>query len=356
MYTVLVVLSAFKLHDKDNADPAETAFWIAQYVRRVQTLFLEGHCKSSGFTEFMLVQLTKPLVYTVKGTALQCGALSGVPADIVTSCLQTMACWARMAIAAARAEFPDFTVMHAMSAFKLVGSDLSERHTSDSIVQAGEAAIQEKLATLATAFNLNVDELQVEFARTREIAQGVLPECRNNEREAWRTAILRCEGTRAKTKFRVSTLKIPVQAWLGWTAGTSNIERAFSLHQKIFSADRRSRMTRHREQDVITLACDYDVAEAEEVIRLAIEIWKAFFYNVKGAHTHRRIDAGVKRPRGEDIEEGGVETLSRFIKRRRASVAERDRSSANDVVSHAMLVGMTSSTWTASMQKEEAHT
>lgn len=340
--------------DKDNADPAETAFWIAQYVRRVQTLFLEGHCRTTGFTELMLAQLTKPLVYTVKGTVLQCGSHSGVPADIVTSCLQTMACWARLAIAAARAEFPDFTVMHAMSAFKLVGSDLSERHTADSIVQAGEAAIKEKLTTLAMAFNLEVDQLELEFVRTREIAQGVLPECRNNEREAWRTAILRCESARAKHKFRVSTLKVPIQAWLGWTSGTSNIERAFSLHQKLFSADRRSRMTRQREQDVITLACDYDIAEVEEVIKLAIEIWKAFYYNVKGTQKHQRIDAGVKRQRCEA--DGGVdETLSRFIKRRRASVAERDKSSANDVVSHRRLVDMTTSAWTASMEKEEAH-
>ena len=340
---------------KDNADPAETAFWIAQYIRRVQTLFLEGHCKTSGFTELMLAQLKKPLVYTLKGTALQCGSSSGVPADIVTSCLQTMACWARLAIAAARAEFPDFTVMHAMSAFKLVGSDFSERHTSDSVVQAGEAGVKEKLATLATAFHLNVDDLEVEFARTREIAQGVLPECRNNEREAWRTAILRCESARVKSKFRVDTLKIPVQAWLGWTAGTSNIERAFSLHQKIFSADRRSRMTRQREQDVMTLACDYDKAEVEEVIKLAIEIWKAFYYNVKGPQKHRRIDAGVKRHRGEDIDDAGVETLSRFIKRRRASVAHQDMSSGNDVVSYAKLVDITAGTWTTSMEKEEAH-
>ena len=113
-----------RAQDKELSNPADTAFWIAAYVRRIQVLFLEGACVRTGFTAVMLQTLKKPIVYTVRGTPLQSGSHHGAsPAD-VQFCLSKMQCWARMAIATARAEFPEFTVMHAMSIFNLSSSDL----------------------------------------------------------------------------------------------------------------------------------------------------------------------------------------------------------------------------------------
>lgn len=177
-----------RAQDRDQSDPAETAFLIAQYVRRIQTLFIEGACCRSGFTEVMLETLSRPMVYTVRGHPLQCGARSGVPAEVVASCLDRMKCWSRMAIAVAGAEFPDYTILYAMSAFRLVKSDLAARHTPDSVTQAGDASITEKLQTLATAFHVGEDELAMQFANVRDLAQAVLPEHQNNERSAWRAA------------------------------------------------------------------------------------------------------------------------------------------------------------------------
>ena len=83
-----------RAHDKKMADPADTAFWIAAYVRRVQTLFLDGECLKLGYTRVMMDALKKPLVYIVRGTPLQCGCESGTTPSDVQFCFGKMQCWA----------------------------------------------------------------------------------------------------------------------------------------------------------------------------------------------------------------------------------------------------------------------
>ena len=90
--------------------------------------------------------LKNPIVYVVRGTPLQCGCKSGTTPGDEQFCLAKMRCWARLAIAAAAAEFPEFTVMHAMSIFNLRPVDIdNSRHVGDSVVQAGNANVGEKL-------------------------------------------------------------------------------------------------------------------------------------------------------------------------------------------------------------------
>ena len=104
----------------------------------MQALFIDDDgCIRSGYTKVMIEALGKPMVYTVKSAVLQCGQSGGPsPAD-VSYCMDRMRCWARMAVATARAEFPEFTVMYAMSVFKLTSRDLADRHVDSSAVQAG---------------------------------------------------------------------------------------------------------------------------------------------------------------------------------------------------------------------------
>ena len=55
-----------RAQDKAMADPADTAFWIASYIRRIQTLFLDGECVNLGFTRVMMNALKEPQVYVVR--------------------------------------------------------------------------------------------------------------------------------------------------------------------------------------------------------------------------------------------------------------------------------------------------
>ena len=189
--------------DKRLSDPADTAFWIASYVRRVQLLFLDKGCLETGYTKVILAALAKPVVYTVKGTALQCGRRSGPTDDDINYCLNIMQCWARLALATAKAEFPEFTVMYAMSVFKLSSRDFADRHSDHSIIAAGSADIDEKLATLASAFSLDAVELSNQYHDTREIAQAMRLAGPVGDKDAWRNAVLRlaesCEFLRHRS-------------------------------------------------------------------------------------------------------------------------------------------------------------
>ena len=46
--------------DESQSDPANTAFCVASFVRRVQALFLEGACFRAGFTQIMVDTLKIP--------------------------------------------------------------------------------------------------------------------------------------------------------------------------------------------------------------------------------------------------------------------------------------------------------
>ena len=286
-----------RAHDKQHTDPADTAFWIASYIRRVQTLFLEDGCLQTGYTKVMLDRLKDPLVYTVMGTVLQCGQRGGPDDDDINWCLDRLKCWCRMAISTAKAEFPDFTVMYAMSVFKLDTKDVADLHTADSVVSAGSADVDDKLQTLAYVFVLDGDVFAAQFFDVRDIAQAIRFGTAVCDKEAWRTATTKCMATRGRSKHPVDALVVVLQAWIGWNPGTSDIERVFSLHQSIFASSRRGRMSRQREQDVMTLTSDFEPSEADNMIKLASELWKQFYWNVRKERptTSLRIDKGIKR-------------------------------------------------------------
>ena len=196
-----------RAQDTEKSNPADTAFCIAAYVRRIQTRFLEGACVRTGFTHVMLQTVRKAVVYIVRGTPLQSGHSDGAtPAD-VQFCLEKMQCWAPLAIATACAEFPDVTVMHAMPIFNLHSADLAsgDRHLRGSVVDAGNAQVLDKLQTMAPAFTLDVDELSSQYFDTRDIAQAVAGMNSGviaNGQAAWRSALLRCKQVAPNKTYR----------------------------------------------------------------------------------------------------------------------------------------------------------
>ena len=102
--------------DADRPNAAEPAGPISHIVRNVSLLFFcENKRVETGYARAMMRQVTRPLLYTAKGNALQCGTTQGVPRQVVDWCLAKMRCWARLAIAIVKAEFPDFIVAHSIS-------------------------------------------------------------------------------------------------------------------------------------------------------------------------------------------------------------------------------------------------
>ncbi len=351
-------MMVLRAHDKNKSDPANTAFWISSYIQRIQVLFIDNACLETGFTEVMVRTLQKPLVYTVRGKTLQCGHSKGMSAGDISFCLDKMACWARLAIMTATAEFPDFTVMYAMSLFKLQPHDLPVSATLRGKL-IDRDTIDEKLTTLASTFGVNEDVLASEFFATRDVAVASLATCQGDERNAWRSAVLRCSKTRSAA-YPVANLQRVLHAWIGWNPGTSSIENAFSQYQSIFSSNRRGKMSRQREQDIMTLVADHLEGETPEIVKMAGEIWQQYHYNCRNENTERKLNCGVPRypPRCEAGGTRGIPTLSKFLTARRRVVAKKVASQSKNSSSEGLMEGLkrrTAAAWTDTMEKEERH-
>ena len=171
-----------------------------------------------------------------------------------------------------------------------------------------------------------------------------------------------------RLQYDVSELVVVIRAWLGWNPGTSNVERAFSQHQAIFGASRCGRLSRQREQDILTLCADYNLAEVDAIVKTATEIWKQVYFNTRSGFSRRKLDAGVKRkaealggsapgPSGGSAPGplGKTPTLKRFIAARRRAVADELRGARMPVLSACELRRRTASAWTPQMQMEEDH-
>ena len=344
-----------RAQDESMADPANTAFLVASFVRRVQALFLEGSCWRAGFTEIMLETLKKPMGYVVRGTPLQCGNLAGPAQADLEHCLRKLSCWVRSAISVLRAEFPDFTLLHSFSVFKLDADDLGSRHKRNSVVAAGHAQATEKISTLAAAFGCDGDAFAAQFSQVQLMAQAVArEECSTNDRDAWRIALQRLQRRR-HWKGRFVDVEKVVAAYLGWQTGTGDVERAFSTHDGLFCGHRRKSMSRQREQDVITLSTDYVQREAAGTVEAAIEIWKKLFYNATGqgkVREGRRDDVGIKRRLSA---RGKGATMANLLAKRRRVTGQLTQSSGLAVVSTAEIKTLTDAAWTPALAKEDKH-
>ena len=108
-------------------------------------------------------------------------------------CLDKRKRWARMAIATARAEFPEFTVLHAMSVLSLRNPDIASNGAIDTgggcapLEDRGDN-VTEKLQTLANALAVDPERLTEQHHAVKTISKAKLDANGCFQREAWRSA------------------------------------------------------------------------------------------------------------------------------------------------------------------------
>ena len=156
----------------------------------------------------------------------------------------------------------------------------------------------------------------------------------------------------ADKNMKVSELVVVARAWLGWGSTTCDIERVFSQHQAIFGASRRGRMTRQREQDIVTLCADWHEHDQDAVVKAAVDMWQSKCFGVRPKYK-RRKDVGVSRRRTQASDE--KPTMSEFAAARRKEVGLLTQNASSPIVSKRKLKELTADAWTPSMQAEENH-
>ena len=101
--------------DNEDMDPAALNAEVNAFVTTIETLFGEQRkCLTLvGYTQAMLLLLSRPLVWHVGSKLCSVGQHDGVPAAVIERCLAHMRSWIVLARAAVEAEFPSFEVAQA---------------------------------------------------------------------------------------------------------------------------------------------------------------------------------------------------------------------------------------------------
>ena len=140
------VLAFIRLLDSDDVSTAALCEHIASFLQRIEWLFGEGGIMHLSFshTAFIMRWLETPHFLIVSGRSMTVGGNRPEP-SLISKCLGHMQAWLRLARVTLNAEFPNFTVLNAFSAFCLP----SRRSAAAS---AFTDEVKRKLARLAQVF------------------------------------------------------------------------------------------------------------------------------------------------------------------------------------------------------------
>jgi hypothetical protein len=343
--------------DTERANPSEIACDIATFVARIQYLFMEGHCVEHGYTNIMLGFLKRGIIYTVNGTALQCGSPGGVPDSVIKECLLHMKCWVRLAVAVCSAEFPEFTLLSSMSSLKLhtgVG-DQVPRHESLSVVGHECLNFEKQVCRLAEFFEQPCDQLMSQLIDVKGLATTIKSMGgARTDKAAYKLAVERYERKHNLQRHPTDVVKVILIRWIGWVISSSGVEQNFTHFARLLSNAQRCKMSRQREQDIITLLADITPLEIEETISMAGEIWKMFYGNARNnPRSTRRIDLGIQRKRKKTAPEAPVGSAA-LVKKRRMEVTKAVAKANPKLITQSDLCQQTAEAWTDRMGKLES--
>ena len=208
-------LQLTRLVDYQGFPLDELASYLAAFKRRLRALFAgpAPACKTLGCSGQMLRVLTRRLAIQLPGsaTAANCvmlGHTDGVPADVVTRCMQRMSNWVAVVEETIDAEFPHFEVLQAFSCFNVKGeADLDRERLR---------ACQRDLAKLRAAFRCpdnGLDNVDEQFQRLWYVARQVVTEDNRQSSAAWLEAARRV--SRTKNKVDLADIMPLLAPWHG---------------------------------------------------------------------------------------------------------------------------------------------
>ena len=341
-----------RLVDNEKTDPALLNQEVSFFINAIEELYVHGKClECFGYTSLMLKTLSKPIVWTVKGKLRSIGFSRGVPDDIKERCLKRMGCWVVLAKAVARAEFPSFEIVNALSVFNLSNPKSLDHKT--------------KIERIAKAIGKPVSSLEMQFddvyPRAKSLAGISNKDSPDANKDGWRIAVERLNSTKTlKACHPTDVLKDALVLYKLFGPSSSGVEQSFSKASWAMGSRRRHACETFEEMN-IKCVLDLKHYDKNHVIYLAQKVWATCLKPPRASPTQPRIDTGIKRPRCEaasEIDADGfvVHTEKEFIsKRRRAIASECDNSTSKSVNNNDdEVVDVDSQAWTDTHSKELA--
>ena len=213
-------LELTRLTDFEGFPTDELPMNLTAFRDRIRALFTgdDPGCLRMGFTCHMLRLLDRGFLINLPGREMRVRELRRPSQLLTTACLCRMSNWVRLTEATLLAEFPDFEVVQAFSAFAL--------HPGAGSQHGGHLLRTSQIARLQNAFGCCGSEAEPQLQRLWHVAKRISHERGLAARDAWQEAVRHV--TRSWNKQSVSAvLPLLVRFWCAG-ASSSGVEQAFS--------------------------------------------------------------------------------------------------------------------------------
>ena len=296
-----LVLTRF--FDKEAFQLEDTARQLNGFRNKLHWLFSKRGCLGTGFTSLAREHLDRAkLVPCPKnGLPRTLGGHGASPATIA-QCLGHMVAWARLVDEVCKTEFPDFELLNAFAAFKIVSQPppTARRH-----VERLTKAFQ--LPTPApVAFSQLADHLRVASRLGKEAPE-------ESAAASWQRALQRTQDNRKRRRSFPADGLIPLlQRFVVAPGSTAGIEQNFSKMKSSEQAEER--------RCVLELAIQQHPEPPGELLSDARLVWAASFGSPRtsGERHSRRLS-------GNNVH---VASAAAWLRQRRAGVAAASASSS----------------------------
>lgn len=281
-----------RLLDDENTDSAKLNDEVAEYLQRLQCLFIDGQCVSlPGYTSFMLKNLQRSRAVRLDSTAvITLGCPHGVPRSIVDQCLARMRSFTAVAKEVLAAEFPHYDLNRAFCIFNLAASGGLTPHSIENMPDE----VSCNFRRLAQAFSVDMFELVAQYNDHLPMASRtkMLSGCSNQD--AWKDALHKTQ--RHSKKSHPAGALVPVlQRYLCYTVSTAKVEQSFSKLKRVLGEQCLGGSATFEARLVKVVLDRTGTSKDTERIHRARALWATHWSSCRRPYTER-LDKGIARP------------------------------------------------------------
>ena len=332
------------LDTEDRLEVAAICQIIEQFLNNITWLFHEDGCmRANSYTKAMVTWLARPHFFLANGIGKVLGGGPPTDADLA-KCFGHMRSFTLLARDVLDAEFPNFDVVCAFSAFACI--EKGKRITD---------VVTTKLARLARAFK--APNLIPQFKSMFDSARKQLYEDGGTFDLAWVYAVRswRCYSRSCKD---TDDLQIVLRAMRVFLPCTSKIEQSFAIISKVFGSHRLNMGQGSENMAVSILMADLSGSGLHKICERARELWiTAFGQRAVRMYTSRQVDYNIPRTKPESSsskceEPSGLPTERAFRKRIHSEIIT---ASSAEGVNHFQTLGAYQppvGTWTPAHEAE----
>lgn len=269
-----------RYHDTESFDISRTPAVIAQYLHRLDTLFVRGEAPHVGHGRTMIkaLEVERACILQPEQTMKSLGGPSAVRPEIIQRCLQRMAAYVKLVSARLELEFPSWRALSHFDIFDL--NQVFEKRLDGTI-----AAAKKNIGKLAEIFQIDAEALQEQFLYLRANALHSLESGRCGEsKAAWQLARNHLQDRRMRGKYDVTAIDQLLCRFLTFCGNTtSGVEQTFSSTSRCIG-DYRKKMKPEVQSNLFRVLLSPISSEA---INVAAKLYGAFKLEKQGCRWKR---------------------------------------------------------------------